>query len=373
MRIARPATQRIPAIVPAATDTGVVGVLGDADRLGHALRDEDADDVAADGHQRAQVEEVRAPGEPATLEQLGRPRGPAQLVGTPAPDVAGDEHRERRVREHDPEEDVQAAHRTASGRRHDLCRCERLEADELAGRAFDGEPLGGRAFSRVRRGSVAAKASRTCAYGLCGLVEPGADDLDRRAQLGEHRGAVRRRERAQLEQHCEVIGKLAAGELEAGAAEPLLEVDQPTAALAAVSLRVGREVEAGPAVEVEGVDVEPLPLERVEPGGRGEEAVERVSGRPRRSGRHLTSDGLLGEQLVVGERQQTGEGEVDAHEFAPFSRVTIGSIRTGRRGAVGSGMHRPGPPIPSSPQEPCMASRTAASSRWAFGMTNRSS
>ena len=96
-----------------------VGVLADAEAVGPGLRDQDADHVAADHGEQADVEERAADLQPARLEQLRRARRPGELVAAVAPDVADDERRDREVGQDDPEErraaaDGERRHRTAS-------------------------------------------------------------------------------------------------------------------------------------------------------------------------------------------------------------------------------------------------------------------
>src|SRR5262249_45057475 len=86
-----------------------VGALRDAEGGGPGLGDQDADDVAGDGRERAVVEDRRAPLEQPALLQLGGPAGPSELVVAPPPDVADDEHPESQVRQGQPPRNPQRA------------------------------------------------------------------------------------------------------------------------------------------------------------------------------------------------------------------------------------------------------------------------
>src|SRR5207248_1307803 len=91
-----------------------VGPLVDPDRIGERCRDDQADDVPADGGQGAVVEHRTGPAEDAAVEQLGRAAGPVELVAAVAPPVPDDEHGERDVRNDDPQQELAGAHRLAS-------------------------------------------------------------------------------------------------------------------------------------------------------------------------------------------------------------------------------------------------------------------
>src|SRR6185437_2880180 len=145
-----------------------VSVLGDADRVGPAFRNQDADNVPGDGREGAVVEDGGAPFEQAPFLQLGGAAGPAELVVAPAPDVADDEDAERQVRQGHPYENLPGA--AASHRGVSIPVRYPGGANGSRPTSSAGGPCSQdrrtRAWSLRRRpGSCAQTASMTSAYG----------------------------------------------------------------------------------------------------------------------------------------------------------------------------------------------------------------
>ena len=91
----------------------VVGLLAQPDRAGPGLRNHQADDVAEDHHQNAEMKQRAAdPQQPAFVE-LRRSGGPAELVVPVAPPGADHQDRDGHVR-HDVPEQCGGAHRADS-------------------------------------------------------------------------------------------------------------------------------------------------------------------------------------------------------------------------------------------------------------------
>src|SRR5207249_2510977 len=95
-------------------------LFGDTDGRGPGFRYQQADDVAADDAEQAEVEQRAADPQQAVLVELGGAGGPAELVVAVTPEVAGDEHGQTDVGHDDPQELIHVtllARSASAGRR----------------------------------------------------------------------------------------------------------------------------------------------------------------------------------------------------------------------------------------------------------------
>ena len=136
--------------------------------------------------------------------------------------------------------------------------------------------------SAVRAGSTATAASST-GVGAVEVVQRGAQEFDAGPHPAEDRVRVLTGgERGELENRRQVVGQLAAGQLEPGLPVAALEAEQCRAPLAAVAVPVVREVQGRALVEVEGRDVLLADSPGVERRTAVEEGDERLGGASRR-------------------------------------------------------------------------------------------
>ena len=228
-----PTTVITPASSPPRDGHHVVGVLADPHRVGPRLRDQQADDVAADDPEHAEVEQRAADAQQPVLVELGGAGGPAELVVAVAPQVADDEGGQAEVGDDHEEELV---HRAGSReRRHgqqgrlgrgaggragaELRAGERREPDLLLGRALGGETAYGVALVAAQRRQRRGDARRPgCAHG-----EPMSRSESRSSSSPARWSSIRSRPRSlvdgggELEHDAEVVGQLGVVELEPGA------------------------------------------------------------------------------------------------------------------------------------------------------------
>ena len=142
----------------------------------HDLRDQDAEHVAADRRQHAEVEDRARVLEHAALEQLGRAGAPAVLVAPVAPPVADDEDRQGRVGKDDVEQHVRRGSRglPAADHRSRRRRAPR-SASPPAARTARARPPRPAAPRRRAAGSAPSSAGRQPA-------EAGDDDVQQRRE-----------------------------------------------------------------------------------------------------------------------------------------------------------------------------------------------
>ena len=208
---------------PTTSAFDVVEVLAHAEALRPRHGDHEADEVADDDEDEAEVEQRRADPQQPRLVQLRGARGPAELVVAVAPDRAADEQRQHDVREDSPQQHV---HREAS----------RARAAAAAGRRRRARPPRGEAR---RRPSGARPRRRPAMPGqrvADRLDDPGvrgADVAERELEqleagpvlLQQDRSVDRVGDRGVLQHHRQVVGQLTVG-VDEPAARPVARLER---------------------------------------------------------------------------------------------------------------------------------------------------